>query len=440
MGASGGPGGHGGLGPFEAVRGLTIEAVLPPVVHVRQTLSDASLPDVAEAAAAALAPLRGRVRPGMRIALTAGSRGIRDKPTVLRAAGEALQAWGAEPFIVPAMGSHGGATAEGQVEVLADLGITEASMGMPILATMETVVLGQLDGGPPVHLDRNAAEADGILAINRIKAHTDFSGTVESGLAKIVAIGLGKRAGAEAIHSFGPARLGHWVPRAAAVIAASGHLLGGLGIVEDGHDRAARIAFLEASEIGGPAEAALLGEAKRLAPSLPFDTADVLIVDAMGKDKSGSGMDTNVIGRMMIRGTPEFARPQIVNIVVLDLTDGSHGNAAGFGLADFAPVRLLAKVDLASTYTNSFTSGLGGVQRGQIPLILPTDRDAIAAAVASCAAQDRDRIRLARIRDTLDLGELWLSPALLDDLAGDPRIEVLGPPEPLRFEDGRLLG
>ena len=318
------------------------------------------------------------------------------------------------------MGSHGGATAEGQVEVLADLGITEASMGMPIRATMETVVLGQLEGGPPVHLDRNAAEADGILAVNRIKAHTDFSGTVESGLAKIVAIGLGKRSGAEAIHSFGPARLGHWVPRAGAVIAASGHLLGGLGIVEDGHDRAARIAFLEASEIGGPAEAALLAEAKRLAPSLPFDAADVLVVDAMGKDKSGSGMDTNVIGRMMIRGTPEFARPRIVNIVVLDLTDGSHGNAAGFGLADFAPMRLLAKVDLASTYTNSFTSGLGGVQRGQIPLILPTDRDAIAAAVASCAAQDRDRIRLARIRDTLDLGELWLSPALLDDLAERP--------------------
>jgi hypothetical protein len=430
----------GGLGPFEAVRGLTVDAVLPPVVHVRQSLSDEALPDVAAATAGALAPMRSRVQPGMRIALTAGSRGIRDLPAVVRAAGETLRGWGAEPFIVPAMGSHGGATAEGQVEVLADLGVTEASMGMPILATMDTVVLGRLEGGPPVHLDRNAYEADGILVVNRIKAHTDFSGTVESGLAKITAIGLGKRLGAEAIHSFGPARLGHWVPLAASVIAASGHLLGGLGIVEDGHDRAAQIAFLEASEIGGPAEAALLAEAKRLAPTLPFDEADVLVVDVMGKDKSGSGMDTNVIGRMMIRGTPEFARPRIVNIVVLDLTDGSHGNAAGFGLADFAPIRLFEKVDLAATYTNSFTSGLGGVQRGQIPLILPTDRDAISAAVASCAAQDRDRIRLARIRDTLNLEDLWLSPALLDDMAEDPRIEVLGAPEPLRFEDGRLVG
>jgi hypothetical protein len=432
--------GAAGLGPFEAVRGLTVKAELPPVVHVRQALSDEALPDLAGAVADALLPLRPRIRTGMRIALTAGSRGIRDLPAILRAAGETLRGWGAAPFIVPAMGSHGRAVAEGQVELLADLGITEASMGMPILATMDTVVLAQLDGGPAVHLDRNAAEADGIIAINRIKAHTDFSGSVESGLAKIVAIGLGKRAGAEAIHSFGPARLGHWVPRAAAVVAASGHLLGGLGIVEDGHDRAARIAFLEASEIGGPAEAALLAEAKRLAPILPFEVADVLVVDRMGKDKSGAGMDTNVIGRMMIRGTPEFERPRITNIVVLDLTDASHGNAAGIGLADVVPLRLIEKIDLEALYMNSLTSGLGGVQRGQLPLAMPTDRDAIAAAVATCAAADPSRIRLARIRDTLDLGELWLSPALLDDLAGHPGLEVLGGPEALRFEAGRLVG
>jgi hypothetical protein len=430
----------GGLGPFEAVRGLTVEAVLPPVVRVRQPLTDEALPDLAAATAEAMAPLRPRIRAGMRIALTAGSRGIRDKPAILRAAGEALRGWGAEPFIVPAMGSHGGAVVEGQVELLADLGVTEASMGMPIRATMETVVLARLDGGPPVHLDRNAAEADGILAINRIKAHTDFGAPVESGLAKIVAIGLGKRTGAEAIHSFGPARLGHWVPRVAAVIAGSGHLLGGLGIVEDGHDRAARIAFLEPSEIGGPAEAALLAEAKRLAPGLPFDAADVLVVDRLGKDRSGSGMDTNVIGRMMIQGTPEFERPRIATIVALDITDASHGNGVGIGLADFVPLRLIARLDLATMYTNALTSGLGGPQRAQLPMALPTDRDAIAAAVASCAPADPDRIRLARIRDTLDLGELWLSPALLDDLAGDPRIEVLGAPEPLRFEDGRLVG
>lgn len=430
---------NGGLGPFEAIRGLTVEADLPPVVHVRQRLSDEALADVAAMTARALEPLRARIRPGMHIALTAGSRGIRDKPTVLHAAGEALRSMGAEPFIVPAMGSHGGAIAEGQVELLADLGITETSMGMPIRATMETVVLAQLPGGPAVHLDRNAAEADGILAINRVKAHTDFSGPVESGLAKIVAIGLGKRSGAEAIHAFGPARLAHWVPLAAGVIAASGRLLGGLAIVEDGHDRAAQVAFLEASEIGGPAEGALLAEAKRLAPTLPFDAADVLVVDRMGKDKSGSGLDTNVIGRMMIRGTPEFLRPRIVNIVVLDLTDASHGNAVGIGLADFVPLRLIQKLDLRSMYTNALTSGLGGVQRGQLPLTLPTDRDAIAAAVATCAAADPGRIRLARIRDTLDLGDLWLSPALLDDLAGDPRIEILGAPEALRFEAGRLL-
>ncbi|HVI37945.1 MAG TPA: hypothetical protein VM684_17045, partial [Gaiellales bacterium] len=297
------------LGPFEALRGLTFEAPFPRVIPVRQRFDAGRVDDVAGATTHALQPLRERVRPGMSVAITAGSRGIHDKPAVVRAAGTWLRSLGAEPFVVPAMGSHGGATAEGQVQLLADLGMTEQTLGMPIRATMETVELDRLPGGPAVHLDAHAAKADGILAVNRIKAHTDFQGEIESGLAKIVAIGLGKQRGAEGIHRFGPANLGVWIPPVARRIVDTGKVLGGLAIVENAYDRAARIHLVTARDIGGPVEAALLLEAKRLMARIPFETIDVAVIDALGKNISGSGMDTNVIGRMMIRGSAEFDRP-----------------------------------------------------------------------------------------------------------------------------------
>src|SRR5687767_8132828 len=223
----------------------------------------------------------------MTVAVTAGSRGIHDKPAVVRAAGEWLRGAGAEPFVVPAMGSHGGATAEGQVELLADLGITEQSVGMPIRATMETVELDRLPDGPAVHLDANAAKADGILAINRVKAHTDFQGDIESGITKIIAIGLGKQRGAEGIHRFGPANLAVWLPPVARRIVDTGKVLGGIAIVENAHDRAARIELLDAPDIAGPAEAELLLDSKRRMARLPFDDIDVAVIDEMGKNYSG---------------------------------------------------------------------------------------------------------------------------------------------------------
>src|SRR4051794_16822674 len=280
------------LGPFEAVRGLTFDAPFPRMIPVRQRFDSPGIADVAAATTRALEPLRERVRPGMSVAITAGSRGIHDKPAVVRAAGEWLRALGAEPFVVPAMGSHGGATAEGQVQLLADLGMTEQALGMPIRATMETVELDRLPGGPAVHLDAHAAKADGILAVNRIKAHTDFSDEVESGLAKIVAIGLGKRRGAEGIHRFGPANLGVWIPQVARRIVETGKVLGGLAIIENAGDRAARIELVAAQDIGGPVEAELLLDAKRRMATLPFDDIDVAVVDLLGKNYSGSGMDT----------------------------------------------------------------------------------------------------------------------------------------------------
>jgi hypothetical protein len=333
------------------------------------------------------------------------------------------------------MGSHGGATAEGQVEMLSELGMTEDSLGMRIHATMETVELGRLAEGPAVHLDANAAKADGILAVNRIKAHTDFKGEIESGLAKIIAIGLGKQRGAEGIHLYGPSNLGVWIPRVARRIIDTGKVLGGLAIIENAYDHAAKVELVGPDDIGGPVEAELLVEAKQLMATLPFDDIDVAVIDVMGKNMSGAGMDTNVIGRMMIRGSAEFDRPRITNIAVLDLSDVSHGNAVGLGLADFIPFRILEKLDLRSTYINAMTSGLGGPQRGQVPMAMATDRSAVAAAILTCGRADLDQVTLVRLRNTLDLENLLVSESLRDQVTADPRLEVAGEATEMRFDD-----
>lgn len=428
-----------GLGPFEAVRSLSYDAPFPPLLPVRQRLDAPQVADVAAATVAALERLRPRIRPGMTVALTAGSRGVHDKAAVLRTSGEWLRALGAEPFVVPAMGSHGGATANGQVEMLAELGMTEDSLGMPIRSSMDTIELGRVPNGPVVHLDRNAAAADGILVVNRIKAHTDFTDEIESGLAKITAIGLGKHRGAEGIHLYGPANLGKWVPLVARRIIDTGKVLGGIAIVENAYHRAAKIESMEPDGIGGAPEKQLLLEAKQLMGRLPFDHLDVAVIDVMGKDKSGSGMDTNVIGRMMIRGSAEFDVPRITNIVVLDVSDASHGNAIGLGLADFIPFRILEKVDLRTSYINAMTSGLGGPQRGQIPMAMPTDRDAIAAAILTCGRADLANCRLVRMPDTLNLHELLVSQSLRPEVEANSRLEILSEPRPLSFDpDGTL--
>lgn len=432
---------EGGLGPFAGLGDMHYDAPFPTMLPVRQKFDAPQLSNVAAATTAALEPLREQVTPGMTVAVTAGSRGIYDKPAVVRAAGEWLRARGAEPFAVPAMGSHGGATAEGQVRLLADLAMTEETLGMPIRATMETVHLGDLSDGPAVHLDANAAQADGVIAVNRIKAHTDFKGEIESGLAKIVAIGLGKRLGAEAIHRFGPANLGTWIPRVYARIRETGRILGGLGIVENAYDRAAQVAFLSPDDIAGPGEQRLLAEAKALMATLPFDQVDVAVVDVMGKNLSGSGMDTNVIGRMMIRGSEEFTRPRITNIAVLDLSEESHGNAVGLGLADFVPLRLVAKTDLRTTYINAMTSGLGGPQRAQVPITMPTDRDTVAAAILTCGRADLENARVVRMHSTLHLETLLISESMRAEVEASHRLALVGDPVPMAFDGaGRIQG
>lgn len=404
---------------------------LPPLYRVRQRWQTQPLTDIAGAVAAQLEAvgLRTRMTPGMRVALTAGSRGIHDIVPVLRAAVAWLRAAGAAPFVVPAMGSHGGATAAGQVRVLADLGVTAETVGCPILATMDVVELGRLDDATPVYMDRYAAEADGVLIVNRIKPHTDFKADIESGLAKMCVVGLGKQRGAEMVHRYGVHGLRHLIAPMAQMLVARGKVLAGLAILEDASDQTAELVALPPDAIGGAGEVALQVRSKELLARLPFDQLDLLVVDEIGKDISGTGMDTNIIGRLRIPGEAEPAHPHITVIVALDLTEASHGNAAGIGLADLIPAKLAHKVDFAATYTNAITSGAVGLQRVTLPITLPTPRATIATALRVCGQTEPAAVRLVRVRNTLRLGELLVSAALLPEVAANPALELLGPAE-----------
>ncbi|HET6317501.1 MAG TPA: DUF2088 domain-containing protein [Chloroflexota bacterium] len=380
----------------------------------------------------------GRITRAGRVAITAGSRGVANIGPILRTCGEVVREAGGEPFVMPAMGSHGGATAEGQRDVLAGYGLTREALDMPIVSSMEVQQIGQV-GEMPVYMSTTALEADNILLVNRVKPHTDFRGEVESGLAKICAIGLGKQRGAQTIHSYGTRGLAELMPQAARLmIDTTGRFLGGLAVLENAYDRTACVEFVEPGEIGLSSEVALQRRARELMAKLPFSELDVLLVDEMGKNISGTGMDTNVLGRMYVPGVPEADSPRITAVVVLDLTEESHGNATGIGLADFTTERVLGKVDLYSTYMNGYTSATGGLLRNRLPNILPTDRAAIATAMRMCGKPDPSTVRLARIKNTLLASYVEFSANLLPEAAG-ANVEVTSEPRPMSFSpDGRL--
>jgi hypothetical protein len=380
-----------------------------------------------------------RLRPGARVAITAGSRGVANIPIILKACGDAIRAAGGEPFITPAMGSHGGATAEGQTEVLAGYGVSLETVGMPVVSSMDVRQIGTLDGEMPVFMSTIALDADHVLLVNRVKPHTDFRGPIESGLSKICAIGLGKQRGAQTIHSYGTRGLADLMPRAArCMIDTTGKVLGGLAVLENAYDETAAVQWLPADEIGREPEMELLNRGARLMAGLPFDQIDVLVIDEMGKNISGAGMDTNVIGRMFVPGVTEFERPKITAIVVLDLTEPSHGNATGVGLADFTTERLVSQIDWQATYMNGYTSGIGGLMRNRLPNVLPNDREAVAAAIRMCGKPDPATARVVRIKNTLLAARVQLSECMLDDVA-DAKLEITGRPERMTFDqDGRI--
>jgi hypothetical protein len=370
-----------------------------------------------------------RIRPGDEIAITAGSRGIASMPTVLRAVVAAVKERGGAPFIFPAMGSHGGGTAEGQREMLAGLGVDEQSMGAPIRASMEVVQLGQTAEGVPVYLDAIAAKAAGIIMVNRVKKHTNFDGPIESGLCKMAVIGMGKHTQAVAVHQFGNYGLREYIPRVAEALLARAKVLAGLAILENATGGVADLVGLPASEIVAR-EPGLLKRAKELSAKIPFAEADIALVERMGKEISGTGMDCYVIGRKRIIGEPEW--PEAINIhslVLLDLTPASHGNAVGVGLADFTTRRLADKINWPVTQANILTSG--NLERGKLPFVYETDREAMDVASFRERMTPLDKLCVVCLRDTLHLRYLLVSEALL---AGAD-LEVLQGPLPLPFDE-----
>jgi hypothetical protein len=370
---------------------------------------------------------------GKRIAITAGSRGIARINEVIKGVVEFVKECDGEPFVFPAMGSHGGATAEGQVAILRDYGITEEFVGAPILATMEVERIGTADG-VPVYADRYAANADGIIVVNRIKHHTDFSGPHESGLFKMMAVGMGKREGADIAHTYKAWSLRHHIPLMAKEILRRLPILAGLAVIENGYHEVAHLVALPPDEIEA-GERRLLSFWKRIRPKIPFNRLDVLIVERMGKNISGTGMDTKTIGRMMITGENEPKHPMPRVIVVLDLTDESHGNAAGLGLADITTKRLISKVDWHATHVNVFTSGF--IERDRIPVVAEDDRQALEWALEVAKVRDPEKARIVRIRDTNTLGVLYISQGLWDEAAADKRLRFVGEGK-LAFQDGQL--
>ncbi|MGH2460613.1 MAG: lactate racemase domain-containing protein, partial [Chloroflexota bacterium] len=404
----------------------------PMMTRVRQELYDRVLIDLDSVVVRKVEQrLTGKVRPGHRIAIGVGSRGVANIARITRSTAEAIRRVGGVPFVVPAMGSHGGATADGQVAILESLGVAEAFVKCPIRSSMDVVQIGTTDDGMPVNLDRNAASADGIVVINRVKKHTDFHGEIESGLLKLICIGLGKKAQADLVHAYGAPGLKRYIPLVARVTLARAPILLGIATLENGHEQTAEIETFEAGEIEA-GEKRLLKKNKRTYPGLPFDDIDVLVVDWIGKEISGTGLDTNVIGRTRILGEPEPARPRIHAIVALALTEASHGNAVGLGLADLIGPRLREAMDEPATAINVITSGF--LDRGKVPLTLPSDRLAVETALSRLPPEARRRPRLVHIQDTLHVAELDVSEALLDDVARNSKLSTIGVPRPLRFD------
>ena len=408
----------------------------PRMARIKQEFSGPTLGDVTGAVRETLGRLTLPVRRGQTVALGVGSRGIVNIDVVTRAAVDHLKALGARPFVFPAMGSHGGGTADGQLSVLEHYGITEATMGCPVRATMDVVQVGEALG-LPVWLDRDAAEADWIGVVNRVKPHTDFKGEIESGLFKMMTIGLGKLRGAIQTHR---ANITH---RYETVITEVGRemlrkarIAFGLGIVENGYDETALIrAFRPADVETGERE--LLRLARGWMARLPFEELDLLIVDEMGKDVSGAGMDTNVIGRHTTFFEPPFTSPKITFIVACDLTPTTYGNATGIGNANFTTRRLADKIDWNATYINCLTACAPDGAR--LPPVLDTARDAIAAALSCLGLERPEDARVVRIKNTLRLAEVDVSEPCLAEVAKRDHLARVTDPAPLAFApDGAL--
>jgi hypothetical protein len=411
---------------------------LPRMANVRQKFEAQRLTDIGAAVTREFQrpEIRGRVQRGQVVAVGCGSRGIANIAEIAKCVIRELRALGAQPFVFPCMGSHGAATAEGQKKVLESYGITEAATGAPIRASMDTVVVGNLPDGTPVHMDRHAAEADAVVVINRIKPHTGFRGPTESGLTKMLSIGIGKIVGASTYHAQGMDRFPELLPQIRDVNIFRRNVVFGVGIVENAYDETALIEVIPAAALGAR-EPELQALAKTMMPQLAFDEIDVLVIDEMGKNISGAGFDPNITGRNR-RAVQWLTRPLVKKIVVLGLTRESMGNATGLGSADVITMRLYRELDVPSTYANIITScNLDGAA---IPMIMNSDREAIALAVKTVVRVKPQDCRMVRIRNTLQVAEIQVSEPMLAEIAGQPeRFELVSGPAPFAFDANGTL-
>ena len=411
---------------------------MPKMAAVIQRFDDAHISDVEKAVREQLTrpEIAARVNSGMRIAIGAGSRGIANIGITVRATVQALRELGAEPFVFPAMGSHGGATPEGQQAVLAGYGITEEDVGAPIRATMDTILIGEMKDGTPVHMDRYAHEADGVVLINRIKPHTSFRGPIESGVVKMIVIGMGKIQGATHMHAHGMDLFPELLPRVAAFLMERTSILFGIGVVENAYDRTAIVEALLPDALV-EREVELQTKAKSLMGRLYFSDIDILLIDQMGKEISGAGFDPNITGRNH-RGVTGFDDPKVQKIVVLDLTKMTNGNATGLGLADVITRKLYDAIDYPSTYGNVITSAY--LDGALIPIAMPTDQQAVQLAIKTLVRVKQGQARIVRIRDTLSIDKISVSEPMLTEVKQHPDMSIIGEPAPFDFAPDGTLG
>ena len=413
----------------------------PEMVKINQQLDEIKITDLDSHITAELdkTQLATLLKPGSKVAISVGSRGITDIVTIITSVVNWIKAHGGDPFLVPAMGSHGGATAEGQTQILEDYGLLETKVGAPIVSSMEVNHLGETRSGIPVMLDQNACNADHIIVLNRVKPHTEFHGKIESGLMKMIVIGLGKHEGTIMAHRYA---VKYGYERTLTEIGL--HALKnapislGLAIIENGYGQTAQITGVE-PETFLEAEKRLLDIARNKTPKLPFDELDILIVDECGKEISGTGMDTKVLGRIMNIYEEELNNPKITRVILRDLTEKTHGNAIGVGLADFVTRKVADKIDYSSTYINSVTAITP--EKARLPIVCENDREAVDFAIATAGPVDLDTVRIAWIKNTSKLSEMWISQGLMNEAKKKNEINILSDGCPMQFDGaGNLVG
>jgi hypothetical protein len=405
----------------------------PLVAPIRQTAPQPIVADVAAETRRQWAGSRlsGRVKRGDRVAVGVGSRGIANVAVIVRATLDYLRDLGARPFVVAAMGSHGGATAEGQRQLLGEYDISEQALGVPVKTDMTAVRIGTNSWGEPVYWDKNALESDAVVTVSRVKPHTDFRGRYESGIVKMLVIGLGKRDGASQHHRWGVRGLRDMLPETAKLVLEKTPFVAGLAVLENAAEQTARLQAVDRDELLA-VEPGLLEESRRLMGRLPFDQLDLLVIGEIGKNYSGAGIDPNVVGRLLIETQPEPGSPSITRICCLDLSPESHGNGTGVGIADLTTDRLLAAIDPVPFRMNNLTACF--LWRSKLPIAFPTDRECIASGIETCWQPNREQLRMALIPNTLEMAELWVSLPLVEEARKHPHLEVTGEPRTLPFD------